>query len=67
MVHSLARCQSKALSDYALHWYGKAGDPLDYALQVELAKHYAGRPMATGKRHVVYSGASLMCRPPALR
>jgi L-alanine-DL-glutamate epimerase-like enolase superfamily enzyme len=39
---------AKALSAYDLFWYEEAGDPLDYALQAELAKHYAG-PMATGE------------------
>jgi L-alanine-DL-glutamate epimerase-like enolase superfamily enzyme len=38
----------KALSAYDLFWYEEAGDPLDYALQAELAGHYAG-PMATGE------------------
>jgi len=36
------------LSKYNLFWYEEAGDPLDYALQAELAKHYAG-PLATGE------------------
>jgi len=39
---------AKALSAYDLFWYEEAGDPLDYALQAELAAHYAG-PMATGE------------------
>jgi L-alanine-DL-glutamate epimerase-like enolase superfamily enzyme len=39
---------AKALSNYDLFWYEEAGDPLDYALQAELAQHYAG-PMATGE------------------
>ena len=39
---------AKALSQYDLFWYEEAGDPLDYALQAELANHYAG-PMATGE------------------
>ena len=39
---------AKALSQYGLFWYEEAGDPLDYALQAELAQHYAG-PMATGE------------------
>ena len=39
---------AKALSDYDLFWYEEAGDPLDYALQAELAPHYAGS-MATGE------------------
>lgn len=38
----------KALSAYDLFWYEEAGDPLDYALQAELARHYAN-PMATGE------------------
>ncbi len=39
---------ARALSQYDLFWYEEAGDPLDYALQAELAQHYA-RPMATGE------------------
>ncbi|MEO6408244.1 MAG: mandelate racemase/muconate lactonizing enzyme family protein [Burkholderiaceae bacterium] len=39
---------AKALSAYPLFWYEEPGDPLDYALQAELANHYAG-PMATGE------------------
>jgi L-alanine-DL-glutamate epimerase-like enolase superfamily enzyme len=39
---------AQALSAYELFWYEEAGDPLDYALQAELASHYAG-PMATGE------------------
>ena len=38
---------AKALSQYDLFWYEEPGDPLDYALQAELAPHYAGA-MATG-------------------
>jgi L-alanine-DL-glutamate epimerase-like enolase superfamily enzyme len=37
-----------ALSDYPLFWFEEAGDPLDYELQNELARRYAG-PMATGE------------------
>ncbi len=39
---------AEAMSQYDLFWYEEAGDPLDYALQAELAKHYEG-PMATGE------------------
>ncbi|THF55375.1 mandelate racemase/muconate lactonizing enzyme family protein [Pseudothauera rhizosphaerae] len=39
---------AKALSQYDLFWYEEAGDPLDYALQAELANHYEGS-MATGE------------------
>lgn len=38
----------RALLPYDLFWYEEVGDPLDYALQAELAKHY-DRPMATGE------------------
>ena len=39
---------AKALEPYGLFWYEEAGDPLDYALQAELAQHYS-HPMATGE------------------
>jgi D(-)-tartrate dehydratase len=39
---------AKALSAYGLFWYEEPGDPLDYALQAELANHYEP-PMATGE------------------
>ena len=39
---------AEALSEYDLFWYEEAGDPLDYALQAELAEHYEGA-MATGE------------------
>lgn len=39
---------ARALSRYDLFWYEEAGDPLDYQLQDELARHYSS-PMATGE------------------
>jgi D(-)-tartrate dehydratase len=39
---------ARALKPYDLFWYEEAGDPLDYALQAELATHYDGA-MATGE------------------
>ncbi|MYZ47239.1 mandelate racemase/muconate lactonizing enzyme family protein [Propylenella binzhouense] len=39
---------ARALEPYGLYWYEEAGDPLDFALQAELADHYSGR-MATGE------------------
>ncbi|MGH2562596.1 MAG: mandelate racemase/muconate lactonizing enzyme family protein [Thermomicrobiales bacterium] len=39
---------AKVIAPYGLFWYEEAGDPLDYALQAELANHYQG-PMATGE------------------
>jgi L-alanine-DL-glutamate epimerase-like enolase superfamily enzyme len=43
-----ALAYAEALAPYRLRWYEEAGDPLDYALQAELGKHYA-LPMATGE------------------
>lgn len=43
-----ALAYANALAPYGLFWYEEAGDPLDYALQAELAQHYDG-PMATGE------------------
>jgi len=39
---------ARALAPYGLRWYEEPGDPLDYALQVELSKIY-DPPMATGE------------------
>ena len=39
---------ARALQPLGLRWYEEAGDPLDYALQAELAEHYDG-PLATGE------------------
>jgi L-alanine-DL-glutamate epimerase-like enolase superfamily enzyme len=39
---------AKALSQYNLFWFEEAGDPLDFELQAELARHYDGA-MATGE------------------
>ena len=39
---------ARALRPYGLFWYEEAGEPLDFALQAELAGHYEG-PMATGE------------------
>lgn len=38
----------EAIKPYDLFWYEEVGDPLDYALQAELGRHY-DRPMATGE------------------
>jgi L-alanine-DL-glutamate epimerase-like enolase superfamily enzyme len=39
---------ARALKPYSLFWYEEPGDPLDFALQAELASHYDA-PMATGE------------------
>jgi D(-)-tartrate dehydratase len=43
-----ALAYAEALQAYDLFWYEEAGDPLDYALQAELARHYV-LPLATGE------------------
>ena len=39
---------ARALAPYSLRWFEEPGDPLDYALQAELAQAYAP-PLATGE------------------
>jgi L-alanine-DL-glutamate epimerase-like enolase superfamily enzyme len=39
---------ARALEQFDLFWFEEAGDPLDFQLQAELAKHYT-KPMATGE------------------
>jgi len=41
-----ALAYAEALAPYGLYWYEEAGDPLDYALQAELCRHYAGATAA---------------------
>ena len=43
-----ALAYAEALRPYGLFWFEEAGDPLDFALQAELGRKYAG-PMATGE------------------
>ncbi|HEV7578517.1 MAG TPA: mandelate racemase/muconate lactonizing enzyme family protein [Caldimonas sp.] len=57
---------AEALSDYELFWYEEAGDPLDYALQAELANHY-DRPMATGENLFSMQDARNLIRYGGLR
>jgi L-alanine-DL-glutamate epimerase-like enolase superfamily enzyme len=38
----------EAIKPYNLFWYEEVGDPLDFALQAELGRHY-DLPMATGE------------------
>jgi D(-)-tartrate dehydratase len=39
---------ARELREFPLFWYEEPGDPLDYELQCELARHYP-KPMATGE------------------
>ncbi len=55
-----------AMAPYDLFWYEEAGDPLDYALQSELAKHYA-RPMATGENLFSHQDARNLLRYGGMR
>ena len=47
-------------------WYEEADDPLDYALQAELAKHYDG-PMATGENLFNHQDAQNLLRYGGMR
>jgi L-alanine-DL-glutamate epimerase-like enolase superfamily enzyme len=62
----LAIAYAKALAPYNLFWYEEAGDPLDYALQAELAQHYA-LPMATGENLFSTADARNLIRYGGLR
>jgi L-alanine-DL-glutamate epimerase-like enolase superfamily enzyme len=57
---------AEALKPYGLFWYEEAGDPLDYALQAELAKHY-DRPMATGENLFSHQDARNLLRYGGMR
>ena len=43
-----AQVYADLLRPYGLYWYEEAGDPLDYALQANLARYY-DLPLATGE------------------
>ena len=51
----------EALKPYGLFWYEEAGDPLDYALQAELSRHY-DLPMATGENLFSHQDARNLVR-----
>lgn len=57
---------AKALKPYGLFWYEEAGDPLDYAIQAELAEHYDG-PMATGENLFSHQDARNLLRYGGMR
>ncbi len=56
----------EAMRPYELFWYEEAGDPLDYALQAELAGHYDA-PMATGENLFSHQDARNLLRYGGLR
>jgi L-alanine-DL-glutamate epimerase-like enolase superfamily enzyme len=51
----------EAIRPYDLFWYEEVGDPLDYALQAELGRHY-DRPMATGENLFSHQDARNLLR-----
>jgi len=57
---------AQALRPYKLFWYEEAGDPLDYALQAELAAHY-DLPMATGENLFSHQDARNLLRYGGMR
>lgn len=57
---------AQALKPYDLFWYEEPGDPLDYALQAELANHYDG-PMATGENLFSHQDARNLLRHGGMR
>ncbi len=57
---------AEAMAPYKLFWYEEAGDPLDYALQAELARHYDG-PMATGENLFSHQDARNLLRHGGMR
>ncbi len=56
----------EAMKPYGLYWYEEAGDPLDYALQAELSKHYPN-PMATGENLFSHQDARNLIRYGGMR
>lgn len=57
---------AEAMKPYRLFWYEEAGDPLDYALQAELANHYS-LPMATGENLFSHQDARNLLRHGGMR
>lgn len=57
---------AEALQPYNLFWYEEAGDPLDFDLQAQLAKHYSG-PMATGENLFSHQDARNLIRYGGMR
>jgi L-alanine-DL-glutamate epimerase-like enolase superfamily enzyme len=57
---------AEAIKPYNLFWYEDVGDPLDYALQAELANHYE-LPMATGENLFSHQDARNLLRHGGMR
>ncbi|CAH1650566.1 MULTISPECIES: mandelate racemase/muconate lactonizing enzyme family protein [unclassified Chelatococcus] len=61
-----ALAYGEALKPYGLFWYEEAGDPLDYAIQAELAEHYDGS-LATGENLFSHQDARNLIRYGGMR
>ena len=61
-----ALAYAEALAPYGLFWYEEAGDPLDYALQAELCRRYAGAT-ATGENLFSHQDARNLLRYGGMR
>ncbi|BBK29372.1 L-alanine-DL-glutamate epimerase-like enolase superfamily enzyme [Stella humosa] len=61
-----ALAYGEALRPYGLHWYEEAGDPLDYALNAELAAAYPGA-LATGENLFSHQDARNLVRYGGMR
>ncbi len=57
---------AEALKPYGLFWYEEAGDPLDFALQAELAQVYP-HPLATGENLFSHQDARNLARYAGMR
>lgn len=57
---------AEMLAPYGLRWFEEPGDPLDYALQAELGRHYEGA-MATGENLFALEEARNLIRYAGLR
>lgn len=57
---------AEAIKPYGLFWYEEVGDPLDYALNAEIAKHYP-LPMATGENLFSHQDARNLLRHGGMR
>lgn len=57
---------AEAIKPYNLFWYEEVGDPLDYALNAEIAKHYP-LPMATGENLFSHQDARNLLRHGGMR
>jgi L-alanine-DL-glutamate epimerase-like enolase superfamily enzyme len=56
----------RALEPLGLFWYEEAGDPLDYVLQAELARHYSP-PLATGENLFSHQDSANLLRYGGMR